>query len=335
MNGQHSDNTKKQLPVLISGAGPVGLLSALRLAQAGINVVVLEREPALNDLPRATGYFGASLLTFQKAGVLEKIRQRGFAAAGICWRKPLKDDGNGGKALGDMVASLPLAADDTPGNITGTICLAQSKLTKLLFEEVLATGRVVVHFNSEITGVENGEESVNAFVKSTIPGAPNSYEGSFLIGADGASSAVRKSLGISLKGHTWPDRLIAIDVYVETPPFEENISTHMIIDPIHYGLTTPIDPPILGKRSLHRWSVATAPDDPRSDEELESDESVFELLEKFIPGPRPLKAELSRASTYKLHQRCAGTMRRGRCLLAGDAAHINNVSETFCFSVKI
>lgn len=69
------------LPILIAGAGPVGLFAALRLAQAGINSIVLEKGSTLGDLPRATGYYGASLVAFQKAGVLEKMRTRGFSAA--------------------------------------------------------------------------------------------------------------------------------------------------------------------------------------------------------------------------------------------------------------
>lgn len=313
------------LPILIAGAGPVGLFAALRLAQAGINSIVLEKGSTLGDLPRATGYFGASLVAFQKAGVLEKMRTRGFSAAGICWRKPLRDDGHGGKEFGEMLASLPMAADDTPGSVRGTIGLAQPELAKLLLEECQATGLVTVEFGTEVVGLQQDEHSVTVSVRSDAAGAPLSYTGPFLIGADGGSSSVRKNLGIPLKGHTWRDRFVAIDAYYQVPETED-INTHIVVSKEHYGLTTPIVRPIPGEASLHRVTIHSGFNDSRSDQELESDEAALDLLDKIIPGPRPLDARIRRASTYRLHQRCVGTLRRGRCLLAGDAAHINNVS---------
>ena len=70
--------------VLVAGAGPVGLLIALRLGQAGIQVDVFEKEESLSDNPRAAGYFAAALLALKKANVLASVRQHGFTTHGLC-----------------------------------------------------------------------------------------------------------------------------------------------------------------------------------------------------------------------------------------------------------
>lgn len=90
----------------MAGAGPVGLLIALRLGQAGITVDVFEKEEKLTDYPRAAGYFAAALLALKKSNVLESVRQQGFTTHGLYWRKPIADDGSSGKRLGDIITCL-------------------------------------------------------------------------------------------------------------------------------------------------------------------------------------------------------------------------------------
>ena len=81
--------------VLIVGAGPVGLLTALLLARAGIHVSMIEKEAQLGDSPRALGYYGGCLIALQRAGVIEKIKNAGFITRGTCWRRQISDDGAG------------------------------------------------------------------------------------------------------------------------------------------------------------------------------------------------------------------------------------------------
>ncbi|KAK4236852.1 putative fad binding domain protein [Achaetomium macrosporum] len=316
-----------QAKVIVVGAGPVGLFAALRLAQAGVKVDVMEKDAELSDMPRAAGYHGGALVALARARVLDKALDMGWVARGMCWRKPVTDDGEGGKKYGDIVARLPFPSGD-PNSITSNtpaLVLPQSKLSKLLLDEAKATGLVTVNFNMELAAIQDNGDSVKATFTRAGSGAHETYEAAFLVGADGGKSTTRKLLNIPFKGHSWPERLVTIDCVFETPrTVESDVPISFIIHPVHFGVVLPLEPLEPGKRSTYRCAVAVDPRDARSDEELTSKESVNVLLNKMLPGPRPVNAEVLRAAPYRTHQLCASTFRRGRCVLAGDAAHLNN-----------
>ncbi|KAL6233732.1 hypothetical protein BDW75DRAFT_251828 [Aspergillus navahoensis] len=259
-----------QLPesVIVIGAGPVGLMIALKLATAGIAVDVIEKNTKLSHQPRAVGYHGAALAALKRTPVYEEAIKLGFFGKGICWRKPLIEDGEGGMKMGEIIASLPFPSNEETGDGHGNsvLYLPQPQLAQLFYKAALQTA-----WN---TG-----------------GKLETFEGAFLVGADGGKSATRKILNIPFKGHSWPERIVAIDA---------------------------------GKKTLYRCSVAVDPNDTRTDEELVSESNLMLLLNILAPGPRPLDLRILNASAYRTHQLCASTMRRGRCLLAGDAAHLNN-----------
>lgn len=314
--------------VIVVGAGPVGLLTALYLAQAGIRVEILEKAGALSISPRAVGYYGGALLALKRAGILEKMHRAGFTSQGLGWRKPITDDGRGGKRMGDTIARLRLPKDDsTLDGLQTTIYLRQSELTKLLLQEVLETGLARVHYDAEVTGIEDNGDSVIATARKS-DGTEYRFHGLFLVGADGGKSTTRKILGIPFKGHSWPERIVAMDILFEDIAIDYEFPTSLVVDPVHFGLITPLENPIEGKMTLYRCSVAVSPNDPRSDDELTSDSSVASLLHIMLPGPRPLSYKSVGSSAYRVHQLCATTFRRGRCILAGDAAHLNNVSPS-------
>ncbi|BAE63470.1 unnamed protein product [Aspergillus oryzae RIB40] len=310
--------------VIVVGAGPVGLLTALRLAQSGIHVDVLEKEEKLNVTPRACSYYAAALHALQRAKVLDDVKKAGFTTHGLCWRSPLEDDGKGGKKFGDILASLPIVGNEDWDS--GVVNLQQAKLTNLLYQKVLETGLVTVHLGAELVAIEQDSNSVTAIA---IRGGGNQehFQGSFLVGADGGRSTTRRLLGIRFKGHSWPERLVAMDVLLDDVEFDEKFPSSLFVDPIYYGLMSPLEEPRAGTESLWRCTVAVDPTDARTDDELVSENSIEELLLKAVPGPRPLPFKVLRASPYRVHQLCASTFNRGRCALAGDAAHLNNKSS--------
>jgi 2-polyprenyl-6-methoxyphenol hydroxylase-like FAD-dependent oxidoreductase len=311
--------------VIVVGAGPVGLLIALRLAQAGIHVKVLEKEHDLSDAPRAAGYFGGALLALKTAGLLGRVISLGFTGRGIAWRKPLTDDGLGGERMGDVIARLNFPVDSvTLDGTDAIVTLRQSILTRLIFDDALNTGLVNVHFDRELVGLDDGGDAVVATARGS-DGATHLFHGQYLVGADGGRSATRKLLGISFKGNTWPEKLVAIDVLTQGAALDPQFQTSMIIHPVHFGVITPLEKPQEGKPTLFGCAVALHPNDARSDEELVSEESLSSLLDQMLPGPVPLPARVVRSSPYRIHQLCASTFHRGRCILAGDAAHMNNV----------
>ncbi|KAF7593576.1 hypothetical protein BBP40_011196 [Aspergillus hancockii] len=307
--------------VIVIGAGPVGLLTALRLAQSGIHVDVLEQEERLNITPRACSYYAAALHALQRTNVLEDVKKVGFTTHGLCWRSPLEDDSKGGKKFGNMLASLPIVGSNEWD--AGVVNLQQAKLTKLLYHKALETGLVTVHLGTKLTEIKQDQHIVTA-TATRADGSQEQFQGSFLGGADGGRSATRKLLGIQFKGHSWPERLVAIDVLLDGAEFDARFPSSLFIDPVHFGLALPLEEPHVGEQCLWRCTVAIGPTDTRSDGELLSEESIKELLLKTVPGPRPLPFKILRGSPYRVHQLCASTFNRGRCALAGDAAHLNN-----------
>ncbi|KZL66593.1 FAD binding domain-containing protein [Colletotrichum tofieldiae] len=313
--------------VLIVGAGPVGLYVALRLGQAGISVKVFEKESAISTESRALGYYGGSLIALDRARVLEKAIAMGFTSFGVCWRKQTADKAANVRRLGDIIAKLqiPKSQDESPIGQTSTLLLQQCKLAQLLHDEALATGFVSISFEAELTALQDVGDSVVATFTNPSNGAIRQHQAPYLIGADGGRSSTRKLIGIPFKGHSWAERLVAINVKFATPAGEDmSCPTAFIVHPIHFGLISPLEPFEVGKKTLYRVVIAVHPEDTRSDEDISSMENAINICESTIPGPRPLEYEIVQVTPYRTHQLCASTFRRGRCVLAGDAAHLNN-----------
>ncbi len=332
-NGDHekTNDAGSFSRVLVVGAGAVGCLTAYKLGRVGIDVTIIEQLPVTSDSPRACGYYGAVHFMLKELGLYDLIRKEGFMTRGLCWRKKPVGDGKGGKGkvFGDMIAIQPLSApDDTTFEVgAGLLNLPQADLNKLFLREALKTGHVRVHFNTELVSLlQNDPEGVTIQVRDTESSVERQLRATYLVGADGSHSVTRKALGLRFPGHTWPERLIATNVMVHNE-FDPMWHTFFVMDPVHYTIATPLEDPVPGKTTLWRYTVASAPDDTRPDEELTTDENIMGLYEDAMAGPRPLNVEIKARSTYKIHQRLVPTMRRGNCLLAGDAAHVNNVSS--------
>ncbi|KAH6698518.1 FAD-binding monooxygenase [Leptodontidium sp. MPI-SDFR-AT-0119] len=319
-----SKATEVTTQVLVVGAGPVGLLVALRLAQAGIKTALLEKGSTLDDSPRAVGYFAASLIAFHKAKILNKIEDVGFTSAGIVWRNPITDDGKGGKKLGEPIAHLPLPTDPQSGHgfTNGTLYLRQSELSKLVSKEAVAAG-VSLEFGEELTGFVQDDHKVCATSVNAEKGTTTNWTADFMVGTDGGRSTVRKILGIEMTGHSWPQRIVSIDYMDDQDLMDKEYPTSLIVNEVNFGLVSPLESPRLGTKTIHRCTVALDSQDNRPNEEVTSKESLAKLLDIMVPGVRPLRAEAMRGAVYRTHQLCAQGFRRGRVVLAGDAAHLN------------
>lgn len=334
VNGTGDQPDHSAQDVLIVGGGPVGCLTAFILGRAGINVTIIEKLPTTSDSPRACGYYGASQFMLNELGLYDLIRKEGFMTHGLCWRKKPTDDGKGGKAPGEMLAIQPLTSpDDTEFKVgAGLLNLPQADLNKLFLREAIKTGHVDIEFSTELVSItENIENGVRVVVRNNQRQAEREMRATYLVGADGARSSTRKALGLPFPGHTWPERLISTNVLIKNE-YNPAWQTFYVLDRVHYTISTPLQDPVVGKTTLWRYTIAADPEDDRPDEDLLTDENIMRHYENVMPGPRPLQVQIQQRASYRIHQRLAPTMRRGNCLLAGDAAHANNVKLTFPFS---
>jgi 3-(3-hydroxy-phenyl)propionate hydroxylase len=145
-------------------------------------------------------------------------------------------------------------------------------------------------------------------------GRREAVRGRYLIGADGASSAVRRSLGIEFEGFTWPDRLLVVstpfDFFSVIPGLS---SVSYVADPQRWYFLLQI--PGL-------WRAMFLVNEDASDERVTTQEFAQSLMAGVVPGVS--NYEIAHITLYKVHQRVAKTFRQGRAFLIGDAAHINN-----------
>lgn len=148
------------------------------------------------------------------------------------------------------------------------------------------------------------------------PDGRKTFSASWVVGADGAGSTVRKLLGLPFEGHTWEEMVVATNVVF---PFEKYgmWDSNFIVDPEHWALICRI-----AKGGVWRCSYGEVPGLTR-EEYIARQPMKYDAM--FPKGaPRPLQYDLQMISPYKLHQRCAPTFRVGRVCLAGDAAHVCN-----------
>jgi 3-(3-hydroxy-phenyl)propionate hydroxylase len=288
--------------VLIVGAGPVGLVSALTLATAGIAVTVLERNAECMEDLRASTFHPPTLDMLERFGFNDALIAQGLIARYTQQRD--RKDG--------LIAEFDMAllADDTRHPYR--LQCEQWKLTRLLLEQLQKLPHAQVHFGAEVQHIAQDADTVT--VRASVAQEPRTFQADYLIGADGAWSLVRQALDIEFEGFTYPERFLVVSTEFEFADHLPHLSyVNYVSDPNEWCV-------LLRVPSLWRVLFPTGADE--SDESVMTDVSVQTRLQNLLPQSAPY--ETVHRTLYKVHQRVAKEFRRGRILLAGDAAHINN-----------
>ena len=293
--------------VLIAGGGPVGLLCAWLLGRRGLPVLVCDDNNELQADPRAATTHPATLDLLEEDGLAEDMARVGLVAPIFqFWDRP----------SGKLVAEFDHAVLKNDTRHPFVVQCEQFKTAKLLLERLQALSNVEVLFSHEVIGVTQNADSVS--IEVCGPDGVKRYTGGYLIGADGGRSIVRKQCGIAFEGFTWPERFI---VFTTPYDFETNrgyCPRSYFADPGSWCNCFKVSAD--GPPGLWRTVFPTDPSEPEAD--LTSDAAAQALMQKFFPSPEPY--EIVHRNLYVTHQRVAETFRKGRVLLAGDAAHVNN-----------
>ncbi len=295
----------QKLPVVISGAGPTGLMCALALARQGVKVVVCEAEPTLTHDLRAGSFHPPTQEMMAPYGITARMHETGLQVRK--WQIRSRRS--------DMVAEfdLGLLADVTP--YPYRLHLEQHRLTPIQLDILRKEPNAEVHFGHRITAFEHRAQSV--LVKFESEGIPGKLEASWLIGADGGRSTIRKLLPVEFEGFTWPEQFLVVSTPYDLGQHGFTMNAY-VADAVEWAAV--FKRPDAGPPGL--WRLAFPCDPGLPDDALLDPKSVQERMQRFLPLNQ--QYEIRYASIYRVHQRVASEWRHGRVLLAGDAAHLNN-----------
>ena len=288
--------------VIVVGAGPVGLTAALALGHRGIPTVLLAAETELVMELRGSTFHPPTLDLLDEFGVVPRMIDVGLKAP--TWQ--VRDRETGPVATFD----LSLLAGDT--NHPYRVQCEQWKLMRFLEEELRKLPGSDIRFGHEVTSVQPDDESVT--VTAQTPSGPVSLSGRYVVAADGARSAVRRSLAVDFEGFTYPELFLIASTDFR---FEDRLTdiayVNYIADPLEW---------LVLLRVPDLWRVLVPAPENSDREQLLSDDSLQQVLQRVVARPEPYR--IAHRSVYHVHQRVAKSFRHGRVLLAGDAAHINN-----------
>lgn len=288
--------------VIVAGAGPVGLVAALRLASEGVPVVLLEAWDDLAIDLRASTFHPPTLDMLAEFGITQKLIDIGLVAPKWQFRDRETDE----RAEFD----LGLLSDITEHPYR--VQCEQHKLTRIIHGIVKDMDNVDIHFGTKLKFVSQTAESVT--VTAERDGEDVVFEGAYLIGADGASSAVRIALDIGFEGITYPEMF----VQASTPfPFHEHIPNMSLINYVSDS-----DEWFVLLKVPDLWRTLFPTREGEDEEYALSEEGLQKRLQGVLPRDEPY--DIVHRTIYRIHQRVATTYRIGRICLAGDAAHLNN-----------
>jgi 3-(3-hydroxy-phenyl)propionate hydroxylase len=294
-------------PVIVVGAGPVGLCLALALAQQNVAVTLIEAladDRFLDQVPRAGSNHPSTLEFFDRIGLYPKLEPRGIVAPKFHYWD---------RQSNSLIAEFDhaLLKDDTRFPY-----VLQCERIKII-EEALTMAKahplIGVRMATEFTGFEQGADAVTARVSHA--GGSETLRGSYLVSAEGARSVARRDLGLEFEGFTYPERTLNIEVAYDFKPHGYT-ERNYISDPVEYSNL------FHWKGPPERWRIhfPTAIEEP--EEALTRPEAMQRRLKNFLQLDRNF--EICGCNLYTVHQRVAKKFRSGRVLLAGDAAHVNS-----------
>ena len=292
-----------QNKVVIVGAGPVGLVCACLLTEAGVSVTVLESYPELPRDLRASTFHPPTLDMLEHFGVTQRMVDVGL----ICptWQFRDRKKGN--------IATFELARLAGETRHPYRLQCEQWRMGEMLAERLADEPLATIRFGLKATSViDEGEQVVVEAVDAN--GVTERFTGDFCIGADGIGSIVRKTMDIAFDGQTIPEIFLTISTtYDFTQAFPDISNIAYLSDPNEWFVLI---------RTAKLWRALFPVDPTLSDAEVTSPELAERLLQGVLQ--RPLPYEVMHRTAYRVHERVAQSSFRNRLVIAGDAAHVNN-----------
>ncbi len=296
--------TKSEYDIIVVGAGPVGLFTALRLSRFNISCLVVEAENALARDLRASTFHPPTLDILDDFGLAEPLITKGR----ICpsWQIRMHPSHE------HVEFDLSLLQKETKHPFR--LQCEQFRLCHLLLDELEKCENVDVRFGCRVTALKQTKEKVT--IQTETDTDINTLTAQFVVGADGARSVVRNELNFPFEGQTYPETTILVTTAFH---FEDHLPG---LSDINYvwsptGTFSLLHLPKIWRCSLYQEAGETV-------EQAIQPSSIERKLQKIMPQDQPYVVDEIRP--YRLHMRIVDDYRKGRVVLAGDAAHLNSPS---------
>jgi 3-(3-hydroxy-phenyl)propionate hydroxylase len=288
--------------VIIAGAGPSGCVLAYCLAQAGVEVLLLESAATCVEDMRASTLHVPTLEMLHELGLLPELEAQGLRAPVYQYMNRR----SGARVALDLTEIADLTA------FPYRLQCEQFKLTRLIVARLAGHPHAEVRFNQRVVAFDQDEAGVTVHVET--PFDLQTHRCDFLIGADGANSIVRKWMGVEFEGFTFQEKFLTLSTAF---PLDEALGS---LTKVNYVADETEWCVLLRVPDFWRILVPADADAERGD--LLSDRKKAEVFSGL--GVDGASVVTHHRTVYQVHQRVADRYVAGRVMLIGDAAHLNN-----------
>lgn len=287
--------------VALIGYGPAGATLANLLGQAGLSVVVVEKDAEIYPLPRAIHFDGEVMRVFQSTGLRREVEA--ISRPGLKGMHFVNAEGETLLIRGGTTAQ-------GPHGCANNYYFHQPELEVVLRQGVKRFDQVSVRLQHEVTDIQELTDHALLSVTDLSTQTTDTLQARYVVGCDGARSLVRKLLGSPMKDLGLHQAWLVFDVLLKdgAPELPDHTVQHCDpARPMTYCNVT---------NNRRRWEIMLMPgDDP---EQLVHPDRLWQLVSRWIT---PEHADIERAALYTFHSIIAQGWRKSRLLLAGDAAH--------------
>lgn len=287
--------------VLIVGLGPVGATAAALFANAGLSVTAIDRDGDIYALPRAVATDDDALRIWQTVpGLAEEISKDLIRDPGVRYTS----------TEGRVIAEVEPSLKESPSGHASLALFHQPTLEKAIRAAATRCGAELIT-GVEMTSWAQDAEGVLAKVRNVDTGEQTEIRSRWMIGADGASSEIRKALGGQFSGSSFEEPWVVLDAKVDESAEPERQLCEFHCNPARPTVTMPMPG---GRR---RWEFMFLPAD--DEQEMLSDQRIEQMVAD-AGGARP--TEVERSLVYTFHALLADDWGKGRVYIMGDAAHL-------------
>ncbi len=290
----------KHYDIAIAGFGPAGATAACMLGQMGYSVLVVDRLTEVYDKPRAFAMDHEILRVYQNLGVAEAMRPH---------LAPFLASEHYG-VDGQLIRRLTMVEPPYPMGWTPSVVFLQPPIEEALRARVREIASVELALGCEFVALAQDGAGVTVDWRDAA-GVPRQARARYLIGCDGASSTVRRQIGVAHDDLGFDEPWLVVDVLL-------NEGAGARLPKTNAQFCEPARPAtfLIGTGRHRRWEIMLLPgEDPR---EMETEAATWRLLSRWLS---PDEGRLWRQASYRFHALVASRWRVGRVFLAGDAAH--------------